>query len=272
MTKFGPLSVKLKDDCYPVGQLSLDSGEIKAERTRTEQMAKERILVVDDDADIRRLIKKALQAENMTVDLACGGNEALEIIKSSDDFDLIILDVVMNDLDGFELVKLLRNSGVEIPIFLLSGRTEDYHKILGLGLGADDYITKPFSPAVLCAKIKAHIRRSKVKFAGKSDIIKAGPFKFDCNTYKVYNNGVEILLSPKETMLMKFFITNPNQVFTKEQLYQNVWGDIIIDDKTITVYIWHLRNKLEVDPKNPQYLKTVWGIGYNFSTDKCLDS
>jgi DNA-binding response OmpR family regulator len=229
-------------------------------------MSKERILVVDDESDIRKMIKRALEMENMVVSLACGGNEAIATLKSSS-FDLIVLDVMMNDMDGFEVVKHLRNAGVDIPIFLLSGKDEDYNKILGLGLGADDYITKPFSPAVLCAKIKAQIRRCQAGWSDKNNIIMAGPFRFDCNTYKLYKNEIEIHLSSKEIVLMKFFLMNQNQVFTKEQLYQNVWGDIIVDDKTIMVYICHLRNKIEADPQNPKYIKTVWGIGYIFSID-----
>jgi DNA-binding response OmpR family regulator len=230
-------------------------------------MAKEKILVVDDEAEMRRFIKKTLDAENMLVTLASGGNEAIQAAQSSA-FDLIVLDVILDDMDGFEVVKSLRNSGVDIPIFLISGKDEeDYHKILGLGLGADDYITKPFSPAVLGAKVKAQIRRNKTRVTGKNDIITAGPFKLDCSTYKLYKDNLEIHLSSKEIMLFKFFMTNPNQVFTKEQLYQRVWGDIIVDDQTIMVYIWHLRNKLEDEPQNPIYIKTVWGIGYTFSPD-----
>ncbi len=228
-------------------------------------MTKEKILVVDDEEHMRKYIKSALEAENMIVGTASGGNQAIEIIKSSkSDYDLVVLDVIMDDLDGFEVVKHLRNLHINIPIFLLSGKYEDHNKILGLGLGADDYITKPFSPAVLCAKIKAYIRRNNIQNAGKKDFIIVPPFKFDYSTYRIYKNDEEIPLSSKETMLMKFFLENTNQVFSKEQLYQNVWSSTIIDDKTIMVYIWHLRNKIEDDVKNPRYLKTVWGIGYRF--------
>lgn len=237
---------------------------------RTAPMAKEKILVVDDEEHIRRLIKRTLETENMVVNLACSGHEAIEALQASE-FDLVVLDVIMNDMDGFEVVTQLRKAEVGIPIFLLSGKDEDYHKILGLGLGADDYITKPFSPAVLCAKIKAQIRRNKAKWVNKNDLITAGSFKFDCKAYKLYKNDIEVHLSSKELLLMKFFMSNPNQVFTKEQLYQNVWGDIIVDDRTIMVYIWHLRNKIEEEPQNPKFITTVWGIGYQFSVNN-LDS
>lgn len=234
---------------------------------RIDKMAKERILAVDDEEYMRSFIKKALEKENMIVSLAGSGSEAINIMKSSS-FDLVLLDVMMDDLDGFEVVKQLRNLGIDIPILLLSGKDEDYNKILGMGLGADDYITKPFSPAVLCAKIKAYIRRTKTSSEGKSSTIVRPPFKFNCSNYKLYKNDMEIPLSSKETMLIKFFLEKPDQVFTKEQLYQNVWENDVVDDKTIMVYICHLRNKIEENPQNPKYLKTVWGIGYKFSTNE----
>lgn len=228
-------------------------------------MAKEKILVVDDQEHMRKFIRRALESENMIVSLASGGNEAIEIINSSN-FDLIILDVVMDDLDGFEVVKRLRNLGINIPIFLLSGKDEDYNKILGLGLGADDYITKPFSTSVLCAKVKAHIRRNKATSSNSNNII-VYPFNLDLNSYRLFKHDVEIHLSSKEIKLMNLFLKNPNQIFSKDQIYQNIWNNVIVDDRTIMVYIWHLRNKIEDDPRNPKYLKNVWGIGYKFSTE-----
>ncbi|MCG8485151.1 MAG: response regulator transcription factor [Clostridia bacterium] len=228
-------------------------------------MSKEKILVVDDEEQVRKVIIKSLLRENFITYSARYGKEALELINNNS-FDLIILDIMMDDMDGLEIIRIIRNKGINIPILILSGRVEDHDKILGFGIGADDYITKPFSPAVLCAHVKAHIRRNKelIEMKEKSIRLKAGPFTLNLNTYKLYKNNHEIMLSAKETMLLKFFMENPNQVFSKEQLYQNIWGDSIIDDNSIMVYIRHLRTKIEDNPKNPEFIQTVWGIGYKF--------
>ncbi len=229
-------------------------------------MANERIFIVDDEAYIRRMIKKSLINENYIIEEASSGNEVINKIISSS-FDLIILDVMLQDTSGFELIREIKDLKIDVPILFVTGRKEDHDKILGLGLGADDYITKPFSPAVLCARVKAHIRRykefNKVK-KSNLHLIVGGPFKFDLKTYKLYKDSREIDLSFKETMLIKFFMENPNQVFSKQQLYENVWNDTIIDDNSIMVYIRHLRKKIEDIPEKPKYIETVWGIGYKF--------
>lgn len=232
-------------------------------------MTKENVLIVDDEAYIRRLIKKSLANEKYSIEEASSGIELLKIIQSKN-FDLIILDIMLDDIDGFELVKRIKNMGIKTPILLISGRKEDHDKILGLGVGADDYITKPFSPAVLCARVKAHIRRYKEFLNFQSvnpNLIITGPFKFDIKTYKLYKNENEIFLSFKETMLIKFLMEHPNQVFSKKQLYENIWNETIIDDNSIMVYIRHLRKKIEDNPKSPKYIVTVWGIGYKFVSE-----
>lgn len=226
-------------------------------------MSKEKILIVDDEASIRKLIKKSLSRENMTIYESENGEQTLELVKKIS-FDLIILDVMMEDIDGLEVLKKIRSNGINIPILIVSGRNEDYDEILGFGIGADDYITKPFSPAVLCARVKAHLRRKNELVDKPKTTIDIGNLSFNLNTLKLYKNGTEIPLSSKETMLMKFFMENPNQVFSKEQLYRNIWGDTIIDDNSIMVYIRHLRIKIEDNPKQPSYIQTVWGIGYKF--------
>lgn len=229
-------------------------------------MAKEKILIVDDEEYIRKIVKKSLLSENFLIEEASSGETMLKKIEDCS-FDLIILDIMLEDQDGFELIKVVRSLGIQIPILLLSGRNEDYDKILGLGIGADDYITKPFNPAVLSARVKAHIRRYKelVKLqSNSSNLLKQGDFIFDLKTLKFYKNDKEIDLSYKENMLIKFFMENPRQVFTKQQLYENVWSDTIIDDNCIMVYIHHLRKKIEVKPDKPKHLQTIWGIGYKF--------
>lgn len=229
-------------------------------------MTKEKILIVDDEEYMRRLIKKSLAKENYLFEEASNAEETLQYLKD-DIFDLIILDVMLGNEDGFELIKEIKFLGINTPIIFVSGRKEDYDKILGLGLGAVNYIAKPFSPAILCAHVKAHIRSYKeyTSLQGNtSNFIAIGPFKFDLKTYKFYKNEELIDLSYKENMLMKFLMENPNQVFTKEQLYTSLWDDTIINDNTIMVYIHQLRNKIEDDPKNPKHILTIWGIGYKF--------
>lgn len=226
-------------------------------------MAKHHILIIDDDKNIRMTIKKVLESENMTYEEAENGTSALEILDNSS-FDLVILDINMDDMDGFEVISTMRRNKNDTPVMFLSGRSEDYDIVLGLGLGADDYITKPFRPRVLIAMIKAIIRRSKK--ANVSLTLKCGPFEFDTKTLRAQKNGKELLLSSKETCLLRFFMENEGIVFTKDQLYTAIWNESVVGDNTIMVYIHHLRNKLEDDPTNPKYIQTVWGLGYKFQT------
>lgn len=227
-------------------------------------MSKEKILLVDDEEYIRKLIKKSLIHENYSFAEAADSQTALDILKS-ETFDMIILDIMLRDQDGFELIKEIKAMGISTPILFVSGRDEEYDKILGLGLGAVNYITKPFSPAVLCAHVKAQLRNNKeLTKSSVSNIIVEGAFKFDLKTYKFYKNDLAIDLSYKENMLMKFFMENPHQVFTKQQIYENIWSETIIDDNAIMVYMHNLRKKIEDNPKDPKHIATVWGIGYKF--------
>jgi DNA-binding response OmpR family regulator len=229
-------------------------------------MAKEKILIVDDEEYIRKAIKKSLVHEAYVFEEADSGETALAILRGGI-FDLIILDVMLGDHDGFEMIRKIKMLGIRTPIIVVSGRSEDYDKILGLGLGADNYITKPFTPAILCAHVKALLRSYKEynKTAANSfNFICTGPFKFDLNAYKLYKNDNFIDLSFKENLLMKFFMENPQQVFTKQQIYENLWSDTIIDDNAIMVYMHNLRKKVEDNPKSPKHILTVWGLGYKF--------
>lgn len=225
-----------------------------------------KVLLVDDDKVICKMIEKALEPENINILSASTEVEAENIIDNQN-FDLIILDVMLNDTDGFEILKKIQMKGIEVPVIFLSGKKQDYNKILALGMGADDYITKPFSMAVLIAKIKAHLRRGEKikKMQNVSRKIIREPFVLDINTYQLFKNGEEIVCTSKEIMLMKFFMENPNRVFTKEQLYEYVWRDTVIDNNSVMVYVRHLRKKIEDLPKHPKFVKTVWGIGYKFS-------
>lgn len=229
-------------------------------------MTNGRILIVDDEEYMRKLIKRSLIHENYLIEEASCAQSAILILKNYV-FDLIILDLTLGGQDGFELIQEIKSLKIKTPIIIVSGRTEDHHKILGLGLGASNYITKPFSPALLCAYVKAqiktHLQYNTIQ-SNQSNFIIAGPFKFDLATYKFYKNEELIDLSYKENQLIKFLIENPQQVFTKKQLYENVWDEFITDDNTIMVYIHQLRKKLEDNPKSPKHIMTAWGIGYKF--------
>jgi DNA-binding response OmpR family regulator len=228
-------------------------------------MAKNHVLIVDDDKNVRMTIKRVLDNENMTYKEAKCGGEALEILKN-EFFDLVVLDINMEDMDGYEVLSTMRRNRNDTPVMFLSGRAEDHDIILGLGLGADDYTTKPFKPRVLAAMMKAIIRRNKTPNQSSNFLIR-GPFKFDSRTMKLYKDGVEISLSSKEIALMRFFMENENRVFNREQIFESIWNENIVGDNTIMVYIHHLRNKIEDDPSNPKHIKTVWGLGYKFQGD-----
>lgn len=226
-----------------------------------------KILIVEDEEPIRKLVCKILSSQDMVVYQAENGTRGLEMLNNYN-FDLVILDILMDDISGYDVAKEIRKHNLQLPIIFLSGKNEDEDIIHGLDLGADSYITKPFSPALLCAKVKSQVKRHReiLQEDAHGNYIIHDPFKFDLKTYKLYKNDVEIKLSSKETKLFKFFMEHPNQVFSKEELYQNVWHDILTDDNSIMVYIKYLRNKIEDNPSKPVYIKTVWGIGYQFST------
>ncbi len=226
-------------------------------------MPGEHILVIDDEKIIHTAIKSAYKTENMEVTAVSGGKEALALLKQKN-YDLILLDILMPDMDGFEVVRILRSQQIHTPIIMLSGKSEEYNAVLGLGLGADDYITKPFSVALLISKSKALIRRNQVYSNKSEQKLIAGPFSYDPFNFHAYKNGEELSLTAKELSLFKYFLENPGRVFTKEQLYRQIWQDNVIDDNTIMVYIKRIRSKIEDTPKQPHYLKTVWGLGYQF--------
>lgn len=221
------------------------------------------VLIVDDDEAVLTTLYKVIISNGIDAVTAASGEEALEMTADKD-FDLILLDVNMRGLDGFEVVKTLRKRGCKTPIIIVSGRKEDYDTLYGLDIGADDYITKPFNPITLGAKVKALIRRSKNQLPGEDSIISAGPFKFNTSTLRFYKNDAEIVLSYKETALIKLFIDNVNRIFSKDMLYDLVWGEAIIDENAIMVYINRLRQKIEEDPAKPKYIQTVRGLGYRF--------
>lgn len=224
----------------------------------------ERVLIVDDDESIRKLLVKVMRSNSLETMVSDSGKSTLDILKHHT-FDAILLDITLGDMEGFDIVKYIRSQGIQTPIMIISGRNEDFDSLYGLSLGADDYITKPFRPVVVGAKVKALIRRSQQMNRETMSVVQRGPFTFDSSAMRFYKNGEEIILSYKENVMMNLFINHPNQVFTKDTIYERVWGtDVAIDDNAIMVYINRLRSKIEDDCKNPKYIVTVRGLGYRF--------
>ena len=221
------------------------------------------VLIVDDDDSVLNMLYKVIKSNGIEADTCSNGETALEMV-AKQNYDLILLDINMQGMDGFEVVETLRKQGIKTPIIILSGRVEDYDMLYGLDIGADDYITKPFNPIIVGAKVKALIRRSQNGIDGATDIITAGPFLYNTSTLRFYKNGEEILLSAKENAIMKLFIDNENRIFSKDMLYDLIWGESIIDENAIMVYINRLRAKIEENPSNPKYIQTVRGLGYRF--------
>ncbi|MGR9633458.1 response regulator transcription factor [Bacillus cereus] len=233
-----------------------------------------RILIADDDKEIRNLLKIYLERELYMVDTAINGDEALQLFNQNN-YNLVILDLMMPKVDGIEVCRKLRDK-TNVPILMLTAKDHEVDKILGLSIGADDYITKPFSIHEVIARVKALMRRFLVLGSDTNiqerTILTFKGLLIDLNTYTVHTNKEEINLTGKELELLKFFTSNPGQVFTKTQLFRNVWDDNYIeDDNTVMVHIRKLRKKIEVDPSNPKFIQTVWGIGYKFVGEQLED-
>lgn len=222
------------------------------------------ILVTDDDQDIRNMIKIYLQNENYNVLLAKNGREAIEILEKNP-VDLLILDIMMPDMDGMETCYKIRDRW-KMPIIFLSAKGEDMDKIMGLSAGADDYITKPFNPLELTARVKANLRRVDVfdKEIDTTDVtITIDDLIINLDTHQVLLNGAEIHLTKTEFDILALLATNKGIVFSIEKIYNRVWKDeFFVTDNTVTVHIRKLREKLKDDYKNPKYIKTIWGVGY----------
>lgn len=218
-------------------------------------------LIVEDDAAVRNTLDKVLTSSGIQSIAVASGQEAIDQV-AAEAFDVVLLDINLDGMDGFEVIRLLREKGNHIPVMVVSGRTEDVDMLYSLEIGADDYITKPFNPVTLAAKVKALIRRSHT--SGANIPIEVGPFRFDNETLKLFKNGTELPLSAKESAIMKLFLDNPNRIFSKSSLYDLIWGSTMVDDSAIVVYINRLRNKIEDDPSRPRYIQTVRGLGYRF--------
>ncbi len=226
-----------------------------------------KILIIEDQQSIAELEKDYLEINHFQVDIKNNGREGLNQALTKD-YDLILLDLMLPDIDGFEVCKKIRQEK-NIPVLIVSARAEDIDKIRGLGLGADDYISKPFSPNELVARVKAHLSRFD-QLTGKSDKssheIQIKNLTINQISHRVFLDSQEINLTTKEFEILNFLASHPNILFSKEQLYNHIWGDNSYGDiATIAVHIKKIRDKIEKNPQNPSFIGTLWGSGYRFN-------
>lgn len=225
-----------------------------------------KILIIEDEEAIADLEKDYLELSGFEVTIEHAGDTGL-LRALKEEFDLVILDLMLPGMDGFEVCKKIREDK-DTPVLMVSAKKDDIDKIRGLGLGADDYMTKPFSPSELVARVKAHMARYQrlVSTSHKqNDIVEIRGIKIDKTARRVYIDGEEKAFTTKEFDLLTFLAENPNHVFTKEELFREIWDmDSIGDIATVTVHIKKIREKIEFDTANPQYIETIWGVGYRF--------
>ncbi len=226
-----------------------------------------KILLVEDDKGIAELERDYLEASDFAVEIVMDGTEGLKKARS-EDYDLLLLDIMLPGVDGFQICREVRKVR-ETPILMVSAKREDIDKIRGLGLGADDYIIKPFSPGELVARVKAHLARyerlTKGMAHNQQKILQAGELEIQLDTHRVYVAGRETALTHREFELLVFLAENPGIVFSKDKLFERVWGfDAVGDTATVMVHVNRIREKIEPDPAKPIYIETVWGAGYRF--------
>jgi len=227
---------------------------------------KQNILVVDDESGVRDVLKAYLEREGFAVSTAITGLEAANILDTQkDELALAIVDIMLPELDGMSLLRRIRVDSA-LPVILLSARTDEFDRVYGLELGADDYVPKPFSPREVVSRVKAVLRRAQGEKPALSEKpITLGPFTLDPKTHTATAYGKTLDLTAREFELLWFLLRHPKQVFSREQLLDQVWGfSEFIDLSTVTVHIHRLRDKLEANPSKPAHLQTVWGVGYRF--------
>ncbi len=225
---------------------------------------REEILVCDDEKEIVDAIEIYLQQEGYIVHKASNGIEAIEMMKNQN-IKLIILDIMMPKMDGMRAAAKIRETS-SVPIIFLSAKSEDYDKVLGLNIGADDYVTKPFNPLELIARVKSQLRRYTMLggiAGGSSNIYQVKGLEINDDLKEVKVDGESIKLTPIEYSILLLLVKNPGKVFSIQQIYENIWNEEAIGaDNTVAVHIRHIREKIEINPKEPRYLKVVWGVGY----------
>lgn len=224
-----------------------------------------RVLIIEDDMDIAELERDYLQFNGYKVEIAQDGVLGLKKAMTGM-YDVIVVDLMLPQKDGFEIIREIRKK-LEIPIIVVSARNDDIDKIRGLDFGADDYLTKPFSPAELIARIKSHMKRyERLKGHTTSETIQHKGLEINIASHKVMVNGMPIQLTTKEYELLLFLATNPNIVFSKAHIFDTIWGDECYgDNATVAVHIQKIRKKIEKDPSNPEFIETLWGTGYRFN-------
>lgn len=221
------------------------------------------ILICDDEKDIVNALKIYLYDANYTIYEAFNGKEALEVIRHHD-IHLVLLDIMMPEMDGIQTMMKIRETD-NVPIILLTAKSEDSDKVLGLTVGADDYITKPFNPIEVAARVRSQLRRYMQLGGGtvKPDVLRVGGIELDDKEKAVTLDGEPVALTPTEYDILKLLMENPGQVFSPKEIYQKIWNDLPYgSENTVAVHIRHLREKLEINPAEPRYLKVVWGQGY----------
>lgn len=236
------------------------------------------ILICEDEADIRTALKVYLSGENYNIFEAENGEEALDTVEK-EDIHLLLMDIMMPVLDGISTLTKLRENNNNIPVILLTSKSQDTDKIVGLNAGADDYITKPFNPVEVIARVKSQLRRY-MHLGGNNEsqektgisVLRNGGLELDNDSKTVTRDGEPVNLTPTEMMLLKFFMENTDKVFSPKEIYRKVWNDDPFGaENTVTVHIRHLREKIEIDPAKPDYLKVVWGHGYKMEKKKPLE-
>lgn len=225
-----------------------------------------KILIIEDEIAIAELERDYLELSGFSVEIEGNGLDGLNRALN-EEFDLFILDLMLPGVDGFEICKQIRENK-NTPIIIISAKKDDIDKIRGLGLGADDYITKPFSPSELVARVKSHLNRYE-RLVGETqsqnEVVEIRGIKIDKTARRVYVNGDEKTLTTKEFDLLAFLASNPNRVFTKEEIFSEIWDmESVGDIATVTVHVKKIREKIEADTTKPQYIETIWGVGYRF--------
>lgn len=225
------------------------------------------ILVVEDDKEIREGVEIYLRNQGYEVFQAANGRQGLEILER-EEVHLAIVDIMMPVMDGVTMLMKLRMMNYEFPVIMLSAKSEEVDKIMGLNMGADDYVTKPFTPLELLARVNSHLRRyskylSAVNADGnKEHIYSVGGLELNEDTIEVAVDGEPVKLTPMEFKIVQLLIKNPGRVFSAEEIYERIWNERAVNTDTIMVHVRNIREKIELDPKNPKYLKVVWGVGY----------
>lgn len=226
---------------------------------------KAKILIVEDEKDIADIIILYLKKDGVETVWCDTGEKALKAA-SEDSFDLVVLDINLPGIDGFETLRKIRQKS-QIPVIVVSARQEDVDMILGFGTGADDYVTKPFSPSVLVARIRAHLRRREDYTVEEGHVYSFGSYTLNINKQILNHQGVTVNLSPREMDLLVFLVINAGKAFSQEDLYRNIWGNDFGDLSTVSVHIRRLRKKLGEDSSHPRFIRTRYGFGYYFQGD-----